>query len=157
MFLSLVKRLIDNLLDFDVPCADLFKAKVINMAHKAREVLYLEESASIEEYPSIRPLLRFFPGPLTITDSAVAQLPSIFKEIACFENEEDMAILERNIGDLQSLFIAVHEVGKKPFLSQLVRGEYPHLVKNFALLQAVALKDRIKWAQQDHCRLSFKI
>ncbi|KAL4196563.1 hypothetical protein AMTRI_Chr04g246760 [Amborella trichopoda] len=65
-FPLLMKRLMGNLIDFNVPYADLFKTKVTEISQQARAVLGLEESASIEKYPSVRSLLRFFPGPLTI-------------------------------------------------------------------------------------------
>ncbi|KAL4192852.1 hypothetical protein AMTRI_Chr06g196330 [Amborella trichopoda] len=64
MFPFLAKRLMDNLLDFNVPYVDL-------------AVLDLEELASIEKYPSIRPLLKFFPKPLIVTDSVMAHLGNL--------------------------------------------------------------------------------
>ncbi|KAL4191098.1 hypothetical protein AMTRI_Chr07g27960 [Amborella trichopoda] len=147
----LAKRLTDNLLDFKVPYVNLFKTKVTKMDRQAREVLSLEEYVSIEKYPSIRSLLKFIPGPLTITSTAVAHM-----EIACFENEDDMAILQCNINDLEGLLVVDREVGKDPFSARLVHGEYPPLVKKLALLQAAAQKDGIKWAQQGHYRLILK-
>ncbi|KAL4179658.1 hypothetical protein AMTRI_Chr13g88390 [Amborella trichopoda] len=175
-----MKKMMDNLIDFDIPCADLLKTKVTEVAQQAREVLDLEESTSIKKYPSIRPLLRYFLGPLTVAHVAAAHLGnhktnllmqqfvhsdfeslplevlSISKEIACFENEDDMAILERNINDLEGLLATAREVGRDPFSPQLVHGEYPPLVKNLALLQATIMKDSIKWRQQDYYRLSLE-
>ncbi|KAL4201610.1 hypothetical protein AMTRI_Chr02g217050 [Amborella trichopoda] len=145
MFAFLVKRLIYNLLDFNVLCADLFKMKVTEIAQHARAVLDLEESTSIEKYPSIRPLLNFFLGPLTATDSVTAHL-----------GNDDMETLERNTNDLEGLLTTAREVEKDSFSPQLVRGEYPSMFRKFAFLQTAAMKDGIKWTQQNYYRLSLE-
>ncbi|KAL4198996.1 hypothetical protein AMTRI_Chr03g48900 [Amborella trichopoda] len=143
MYPFLAKSLINNLMDFNVPCVDLFKKKVTEIAQEAKATMDLEELASIEKYPSIRPLLKFFHRPLTLC------------KITCFENWDDITILDHNINDLEGLLTTAREIGKDTFSPQLVLGESPPLVKRFSLLQAAAMKDEIKWTQHNYYRLSF--
>ncbi|KAL4204218.1 hypothetical protein AMTRI_Chr01g131020 [Amborella trichopoda] len=138
-----VKKLMTNIIDFNVPGADLLKGKLELTDHWAREVLEVADLASIEKNPSIASLLRFFYGPRLIMDFAYA-IPKM----------RVIAILGRNIQKMEGLLILARKAMEDPSSPQLDHGEYPPMVRNIAYLRVEALKDRIKKVQRDYYRLS---
>ncbi|KAL4194940.1 hypothetical protein AMTRI_Chr05g70960 [Amborella trichopoda] len=149
----LAKKLTNNLTNLNVPCAGLLKEKLVVTTRWVKEVLDLEELASIEKNPSIRLLLRFYPGPPNAMDLAKRILKDL-KANLLLQQSDDIVILERNIQKIESLLVMAREVEEDPSSSQLEHGEYPPFFINTAHLKVVVLKDKIRRAQQDCYRLN---
>ncbi|KAL4179310.1 hypothetical protein AMTRI_Chr13g86670 [Amborella trichopoda] len=115
----------------------LLKEKMEVTDRRAREILEIEDLASIENNPFIMPLLRLLFGPPSIMD---------FAEVILKELRTDLLLQHFKI---QGLLIMARKAKEDPSSHLLDHGEYPPLVRNIAYLSVAVLKDMIKKVQQD--------